>query len=436
MNATKDNFAINTTFLIIEKLVRYSFIFATTIVMAKILGVEQFGKLNFALAIISMSAIVSNMGMDQVLVKELVNNPKDEKNILGSSLVLKIFGGIVMVLLTTIVAQYIRSYDDEFISLILILSLAFILDSFVILKYWFEARVQAKYSSLVGIFVISISSIIKIYVVINTGNLIHIGYVSIFEALILSLGLISIYSLKKGNLKKWKSSYSKIKYLFRQNAPLMLSGAVFILFTRVDQVMIGMFLGDENVGIYSAAVRLSEVWLFIPAMIATSYFPLILKQRNLDRVLYIKTISSLLMISLIFGLFIIVFLSIFSDGLIQIIFGSDFMLSSKVLRIHAWSILFNIISVISFRYFLAEGLQIYSVYRAAAGLIINIVLNYYLIPIYGVVAAAYTTVFSQFIAAYLLNFINFKTREMFYIQTRCLLLIEIPNLSKNIKKLL
>ena len=81
MNATKDNFAINTIFLIIEKLVRYSFIFATTIVMAKILGVEQFGKLNFALAIISMSAIVSNMGMDQVLVKELVNNPKDEKKI-------------------------------------------------------------------------------------------------------------------------------------------------------------------------------------------------------------------------------------------------------------------------------------------------------------------------------------------------------------------
>ncbi|MBT4124037.1 MAG: flippase, partial [Candidatus Pacebacteria bacterium] len=143
----------------------------------------------------------------------------------------------------------------------------------------------------------------------------------------------------------------------------------------------------------------------------------------------------LLNLMVLLGVLVAIGTTFIASPLVNLIFGQHYEESSLVLVIHIWGMVFTAISIISFRYFLSEGLQIYSFYRAFVGLILNIVLNYFLIPIYGAVGAAIATAISQMVAVWLLNSISPKTRIMFFMQTKALSLFGSINTLKHVKSL-
>ena len=364
-----------------EKVVRIGFGVLVTIWLARYLGPLQFGKLSFAISFVALFGILSTMGLDKFLAKELIASPDQKNLIMGSALTLRVIGGVVLVFFAISIAHIIRPEDKEFILLVMILSSGFIFNSFEVIKYWFESVVEAKYSAIVDASVVLVGSITKVALIMSEAPLIAFGWVVFLESTVLGLGLIIMYRSRGNTFFDWKCSSKTVYRLLKRAFPLVLAGAVFILFTRIDQVMLGSISGDSAVGIYAAAVRLSEGWMFVPALIATSLFPAMIDARAKNHNIYIEQTQHLLNLMVLFSVFVAVFFTFISSPFIRFSFGETYAETSLVLSIHIWGMIFNTISIISFRWFLIQGLEIYSFYRALAGLIINVGLNFLIIPL-------------------------------------------------------
>lgn len=425
----------NTSWLFAEKIFRIGIGLFITVWMARYLGPEQFGMFNYALSFVALFGVLSSLGLDKLVTKELLSHPQDSNEIIGTSFSLRFIGAILLLPLAAFSISIIRPDSDLMFYMIIIVSSTFFFSSFEIIKYWFETHVKAKYSAIIDTIVIFTSSIIKGALIILEAPLVAFAWVVLIESIILAIGLTVMYLKQSNKISDWKVSFKKIKYLLKEAWPLILAGTLYVLYTRVDQIMLGNMVGDSEVGIFAAAIKISDGWMFIPAIIATSLFPAMLNARKADYSLYLQRTQHLLNLMALLGIAASIAITFIASPFINLIFGEGYSESALVLTIHIWGGIFIAMSSISYRYFIAEGLQKSSFYRGLIGFFVNIILNYFLIPLYGAVGAAIATVVSQAMALYFFNFTNAKTRPMFYMQTKALTLMGSINTLKHINAL-
>lgn len=425
----------NTSWLFAEKVFRMLIVLLVTIWMARYLGPEQFGIFNYALSFVALFGVLSTLGLDKLINKDLLNHPSQNDETLGTSFFLRLSGAVFLIAISSFAITQVRPNDSLMLLLVFIFSLTFLFKSLEVIKYWFESHVQAKYSAVVEAVAISLSVGIKVILILTEAPLVSFAWAVLAESIFLALGLLLAYKIKSNEISSWRVKKEKIVYLLKEAWPLILAGTLYTIYTRIDQIMLGDMIGDESVGIYAAAVKISEGWMFIPVVIATSFFPAMLNARKKDYSLYLKRTQHLLNLMALMGVVAGVGIVFVAFPFISLAFGSSYIESSSVLIIHIWGGIFTAMSAIAYRYFIAEGLQKSSFYRGLSGFVVNIILNYFLIPVYGAIGAAIATVISQAMALYLFNFTNAKTRPMFYMQTKALLLYRSIGTLKHIKSL-
>ena len=126
--------------------------------------------------------------------------------------------------------------------------------------------------------------------------------------------------------------------------------------------------------------------------------------------------SVITLISLM-GLLLSFFFFFLAQEVITLTFGKSFEQSANILKIHIWAVLFLALNAISFSYFTVQDLQKTNLYRGCVAFLLNVVLNYFLIPILGPEGAALSTLLSIFIGIYFFNILSPKTRPVFWMQT-------------------
>lgn len=180
-------------------------------------------------------------------------------------------------------------------------------------------------------------------------------------------------------------------------------------------------LGAEQVGLYAAAVRLSDVWLFVAVITTSSLFPTIVSAKAISQKLFEDRIMKLYQLLVALSLVISIVMFIFSEKIVLLTFGNDYTESIEILQLYIWSIIFVFLNNGSWKWYLAENLQKIAFIRLGIGALINVALNFFLIPMYGLKGAVYATLVSYVFAIYFGNLIMPKTRINFKMQTYAIL---------------
>ena len=433
------NYLSNFSWLFVIRIFRIVLSLFITIWVARYLGPENFGLFNYALSFVMLFSIFSSLGIEHVFTKDIINNPNNENRLMGSSFVLKLIGAIFLMLLSIGLIRYLKPNDTLILEMVCIFSFGFLFKSLEIIRFWFEAHVQAKYSTIVDALALMVSVLFKVILIVFNASVEVFAWVIFFESLFLSIGLVFIYMKSGNSIFSWQPSLTTMKNILIEAWPLMLAGALYTIYTRVDQLMLGDMINNEAVGVYVAAVNISQGWLFLPTIIGTAFYPAILNARNKDKKTYITLLQDLLNILSLLGILVATIIIFVAKPFILLAYGKSYLESSSILIVHIWGGVFIAMSAISYRYFIAEGLQKTSFYRGLIGLIVNIGMNMILIPIYGALGAAIATVISLIMSLYLFNVTNTKTREMFIMQTKALFMIntlqtllDIKSLKKNV----
>jgi len=412
----------NTSWLLVERVLRLFITLIIGLYVARYLGPGDFGKLNYAASIVAILSIFIQLGLDGIVVRDLVNNPKIKDKILGALLTLKIIGSLIMVVLLIIVS-IIFNHDGQITLLIAIIALSSILTIvFDVIRVNYEASVLVKYVSIIQMTQLVVSSILKLYCVAIGTQLFWFAIIFVVDTLLLSGLSIVIYRNKTGSIRSWNVDWGIVKKLIVDGWPGLLSGIASIIYMKIDQVMIGNMLDHHDLGLYSAATRLSTAWYFIPMVIVTSLTPAIIKARQQGRNVYYDRIQKLHDLMFIIAICISIPTSIIGDTIIEYLFGTDYLGAGTVLVVHIWASIFVFLGAAGGRWYVAENLLVLSFYRHLAGLIINIVLNIYMIPKYGIIGAALSTLISYSFSTYIFDVIDVRSRPLFIIKSKSLFL--------------
>ena len=213
--------------------------------------------------------------------------------------------------------------------------------------------------------------------------------------------------------------------LLKDSWPLIFSGMVIAVYMRIDQVMIKEMMNSEAVGQYAAAVRISEAWYFIPMVIASSLFPAIVNAKKQSEELYYARLQKLYDLMVWMAIAIALPMTFLSDWVVNLLYGSQYNQSGSVLMIHIWAGVFVFLGVAFSKYLTIENLTKKMFYRTFLGAILNIILNYFLIPKYGIKGAAVATLLSQFVANYVYDIFDKDLHKQLIMKTMCFVPIHI-----------
>ena len=409
----------NTSWLLGERALRIAVSLFVGIYVARYLGPERFGLLSYALSFVGIFVALATLGLDEVVVRELIKTPEQREKILGTSFLLKLVGTLLM-WAAILVAIPLTENDLQTNILIIIIAFGTVFQAFNVIDLNFQAKVKSKYVVHAQFVQLIISSIVKIILVVNEAPLIWFASVYSLDVIVLAMGLVFAYLYNGDNIFSWKWSFETSKYLLHDSWPLILAGVVISVYMKIDQVMIKEMLGAKEVGLYAAAVKLSEAWYFIPMAITSSLFPAIINAKVYQKEVYYQRLQKLYDLMVWIAIAIALPPTFLSTLVVEFLYGKEYLGSSSVLIIHIWTAVFVFLGVASSKYLLAENFIKKTFYRTFIGALLNIIMNYYLIGIIGIQGAAISTLVSHFFAAYFYDFLDKDLRIMFIMKTKSL----------------
>jgi len=414
----------NTSWLLGERIFRMGVLFFVGIYVARYLGPERYGLLSYANSFVGIFTAIALLGLDGIVVRELVKSPANRDKLLGTSFLLKVVGTLIM-WLVILVALLFTNNDILTKTLIAIISFSIIFQAFNVIEFNFEAEVKSKYVVRVQLLQLLASSFTKIILVIKELPLIWFASVFCLDAIILALGLLYTYSKNIESIYYWKWDPKYAKTLLLESWPLMFSYMSYLIYAKIDRVMIKEMLDEYSVGIYSAAYVLYEAPLFIALMVAKSIYPLLVQYYNDNKNklfnYYIIISSYMTLLSYI----IVLFFYIFHEELIKLTFGDNFEDSSRILVLLSFGLIPMFNAFLRSNYITISGNQKIILYTSLFSSIFNVILNYFLIKEFGVQGAVYSTVLTQILSLILLNAVFNETKILFFIQIKSLGLLGI-----------
>ena len=406
----------NTSWLMGHRVLSMVVALFVAVYVARYLGPERFGLLSYAMSFVGLFMALSTLGLDGIMVRELVKTPEHRDELLGTAFWLKA-GGAVLMWAGIAAAIPFTHNDTQTNILIIIIAFAVIFQAFNVIDLNYQAEVKSKYVVYAHLVQLVVSSITKLVLVWIAAPLVWFACVFLLDTVVLAVGLTTIYFQTTGKVWYWKWRWQTAKELLRDSWPLILSGMAISIYMKIDQVMIKEMLDSEAVGNYAAAVRLSEAWYFIPMAITSSVFPAIINAKKQSKELYYQRLQKLYDLVVWLAVAIALPTTFLAPWVIKVLYGEAFLPAAGVLSIHIWAGVFVGLGVASGRWLLCENMQKEAFYRTFLGAICNVVLNIIMIPKYGISGAALSTLISQSIAAYFYDALNHKTRGVFWMKT-------------------
>lgn len=386
----------NTAWLCADKLIRMGFGVVVGIWMARYLGPDRFGALSFVLALAALFSTFSTLGLDSIVVRDIVRDRSCSDETLGSATALKFAGSIISVVVTVITILVIRPGDSTSLWMAILVSACTLFQTIDTIDFWFQAHLSSKFTVYARNLGFIAASLVRVALIMVEAPLTAFAAAALVEAIVSAIGLAWLYHREGSRFAKWRVSLERMGYLFKESWPLILQGIIIMVYMKIDQVMLGQMAGDRSVGEFSAATRLVEVWYFIPMSLTASLFPEIINSRNLAPEQYEKRIQSLydLMIWMAIGMAVLI--TIFAPFIIEVLYGEQYRNAAAVLSLQTWMATSVFFGVARQKWLTAEGLLKDGLYVEIAGMVINVSANLYLIPRYGAVGASIASLVAAF----------------------------------------
>jgi len=409
----------NTSWLLGERVLRMVISLFVGIYVARYLGPERFGLLSYSVSFVWLFSSLASFGLNNILVRELVQSPEQRNNLLGTVFWLKVFGTFVMATAIAVALQFIED-DQQTYWMIFIITLGYLFQTTNVIELYFQAQVQSKFIVRAQVAQMLITSLFKIYLIYIQAELIWFAFALMLDQVVAAALFLIVYCWKIDFFPYFTFHWKRAKKLMDGALPLIFSGMMVLLYMKIDQVMLKEMLNAKAVGVYAAAVKLCEAWYFIPSAIMASLFPAIIESRKKSEEIYENRVQKLYEMMVWGSLLVAIPTSFLADWFIQVLYGANFQEAAIVLKIYIWTFVFVSLGVASSHWIVAENLEKYALLRSLLGAIINISLNWYMIPIYGITGAAYATLITQLFVSYLFFGLSKHTRNSFILSTHAL----------------
>lgn len=412
----------NFGWLAVERAGRFLLGTVVGLMVARHLGPERLGALSYCLALIGLVGFVPALGLDAVLKRELIAKPARTAELLASSLVLRAAAGILGLAAVAAAAGLGYGLAGDEPGLLFVLSLLLLQPALFLPELWLQAHLRAKWATAVQLGTLAASSAVRLVLIARAAPLAAFAWVIVGEV---AVGAAAFYlGGRRSGLRMPLAAARRatMRGLLAEAWPLMFANLAVIVYMKIDEVMLRQMAGPAAVGIYASAVKLSEVCYFIPTALASSVLPALLRARAGDPAQYAARQQLYYDISAAVAYTLAVPIALLAPWIVAWAYGGAFAAAAPILAVHIWASVFVFLGVARGQWLVNEGLQRFYLVATAAGAVANVGLNLVFIPRWGGLGAAYATVVSYGMAAWLASYCHPVVRTTAAMQTRALLI--------------
>jgi PST family polysaccharide transporter len=302
-----------------------------------------------------------------------------------------------------------------------IIAFGLVFTGFEAIDIWFQSQVQVKYAVYAKSTGLILANLAKIFFIVTAGSLVAFAWVAALETAVSAVALLAVYRYRGYLVTAWRFSLRRVRSLLGISWPMILSGTLYLVYLRIDQVMLREMVSDEAVGIYSTAVRISEVWYFLPVIVSTSLFPELVKSKKIGEAVYHAAYQRVYDFLAWTSMPVVVALTFLAGPVIRLLYGEAFSAGGVILAILIWSSPFAFMRELYGKWLVSENLTKFFMLAHGSGALINVLLNLYLIPRFGGEGAAVATLVSYTVGGYLICFAHGRTRIAGIMMTRALI---------------
>jgi O-antigen/teichoic acid export membrane protein len=399
----------NTGILSIAQIISYVLVFFYTIYIARYLGAEGFGILSFAIAIVGIFTILTDLGISTLTVRDVARDRSLGPKYLGNGLVIKVILAVVSFGLIAL-AVNLLNYPSETITVVYFIALSTIFGSIASFIFSiFQAHEKMEFQGL-GQILNGVLMFSGVFIAIDMSlDVVGFSFVYFITSLISLIYSLLIYI--------WKFSLPPVEVdrvfwgkLLKGAIPFGITGIFVTIYYWIDSVMLSVMAGNEVVGWYNASYKVIFLFLSFQSLFIVSIFPVLSSfyktSRESLKYAYERSFKYMLIISIP----IAIFGTLVADKIILLIYGPDFMPSIVALQILIWTVVFMFINNISGNFLGSIDQQVVVSKVAAVGAVVNIVLNLVLIPEFSYVGSSFATVFTELMILPILVYVVHKYR--------------------------
>lgn len=381
-------FGRNALWTLAERLLRFIVSLTIGALVARHLGPAKLGILSYGISILAIFTPIANMSIDAYVIRELINRPELREAILGTAFRLRLVSAVLAGLGVAWVALGIP-HDPEVRLVLLIIGSNCLWMPFQVMDDHFQSALDMRASVLAQMVACLAVAAINTTGVVGRMPLVFFAMAEGANWLVQASGWAITYRRRGHSMLRWKYQPDIARQILNASWPLGLIGLMYILYLRLDQLLIKHFLGAQALGLYSIAARMTETCMFIPQMVSNVLFPAIVVAKLSDRTLFHKRLSQLYFLLIWSSVAVAALVSLLSGWIVQILYGPAFAISAHVLRIYIWAIVSFAVHSVFVRWCIADGRLLHGAFAHALAVIINLTANFLLIPRYGITASAY-----------------------------------------------
>lgn len=370
---------------------------------ARYLGPSNFGLINYAASIVSFMVPIMQLGLRSTLVYELIQKPDEEGKTLGTALFMNLLAALLCMVAIAGFVNIANRREKTTIIVCVLYSVNLIFQALEMCQYWFQKNLLSKYTSVVSLVAYLIVTLYKTYLLVTQKNIYWFAIAQAIDYCIISVALLIMYKIIGG--LKFSISFKRGKEMLSKSKYYIISGMMVTIFSQTDRLMIKNMIGDEATGYYSAAVTCAGMASFVFAAIIDSMRPVILESNKQSVKLFEVNISRLFSIVFYMSLIQCVGMTVLAKPIIWILYGKEYLASVNALRLVVWYVTYSYLGQVRNIWILAEKKQKYLWRINLSGALLNIVLNTVLIPFWGIIGAAFASLFTQFFTNFLLGFL-------------------------------
>jgi O-antigen/teichoic acid export membrane protein len=413
--------AANSAWLIGERLIRALLGLLVGAWVARQLGPANFGAMAYVLAYVALFMPLATLSADAIVVRNIAQEPEQASQTLGSLLVLRVSSGLLLWLLS-VSGMAAVSRDARLTALTAIAGGLLLCQAADVVDLWFQSQTQSKRTVAAKLAGLLVASAIKVGLILAGAPLEAFVAVTVLEAALVALALAVSYR-RFGTGRRWTTLRSVCRATLREAWPFMFSGCAIAIYMRIDQIMVKEMLGAAELGVYVAAVTLSQLWQMVPLTLSTSLAPFLARQKVGDAARYERSVVVLFRAFFYSGVVVTVMTLLVSNTLIDLLFGSAYAASASLLKLHVASNVFTFLGIAHSLWLTNErqfAVRLWGTIFAAAA---TVAINFLLLPRIGAVGACVAAIASQAIAALLIN--SILDRRGFRLQIEAITFIRV-----------
>ena len=392
-NLLKGKETKNALWLIGGKVIQMILSLVVGIFTARYLGPSNYGLVNYGTTYVSFFMSFCTLGINSVIIKDFFDHPEEQGKSIGTTLVLRIISSFASALMIVGIVGILDHNEPLTIVVVALCSISLLFHVFDTFNYYFQSKYRSKITAIATLIAYASTSVYKVILLITGASVAWFAFASSVDYIVLGILLYIFYVTNKG--PRLSFSWEKGKALLKQSCHYILSGMMVAIYGQTDKLMLKQMLDTTAVGYYSTATAICAMWTFVLQAIIDSIYPTILKLKGQDEYLYERKNKQLYAITFYISIFVSVLFLLLGDLAIRILYGEAYAPAGLPLKIVTWYTAFSYLGVARNAWIVCEEKQKYLKYLYIVAAIMNVILNFIMIPFWGAAGAASASLITQ-----------------------------------------